>query len=872
MISLIIDFNGSFSLLQPTPLSRTHTVTQEDLKKDREAAAAKLREILTAEDPLQTTDSTTSLASLPSQTTLSTAASSSKDMSNSLPGVRLSSSLSGSLPSLPSASATTKSGSSLSSAGGSLSLMMPKSTQSLTTSTPSSVPSLATSTSLSSSALPTSSLASVSTSITAPLTQPSQVKSVSFAPLPVPTPASTTQANFAFPTLLPNSSQVAPAIQPATTRTFTLSSTAAQSQAGGSLGLTLSTSTAASTKTGLQLPQFPSTLAATTTAAGNTLSLNSTNATLQVSKASIDGGLAQGISFPQQQQLSAGLSLAGNSGAQLSLFQNSSNSIPSMTATAALAQGGSIFNGANSTASAPSTSTSGGFTFALPSTTQQQQAQQSNSLFQATKPALSAASSSATTNSVFSLNSGQQMPATSQLQTSSTGTGGLGFQVQPQQQQQSNPMSIFGGVQTQNSQNSGGIAFNFSQPPTNNGSGLAASSSAGLNFTAGTQQSQATGGNGLKSSTFNFSAGLTNSAQQQTVSGGSGGLNFNPGGSQSSGGLSLFNNPGNIQQPQQNQPSIFSAGAGGVGAAANTQKPGQSSSTSGLFNNQQQSTSTGFPGFKFSAGTTNSQPQQGSQFVTNTLTGGNTGGLKFSAGQGGGGASSGFPSFNAGSQMSGSSSGFNFSAGTANTGGVGVGRGLFQNVGSTPSQTSNPLATGNQTQKSGINFNFSASGMGTQQGAQQQQQTQGQSQGGLFSFGQKSNSTSGFNFAGNGNTGLGLGTQSQNGNSGFNFNAGMGMNSGGGGGGGGAGTSGGVFNNNSSSNIFQNQIQQQPSANIFQTPQPQKQPSFTTPTNQPSIPGQGGFSFSATPSAAGFSTGTPGGSGRPVARARRRKK
>ena len=227
----------------------------------------------------------------------------------------------------------------------------------------------------------------------------------------------------------------------------------------------------------------------------------------------------------------------------------------------------------------------------------------------------------------------------------------------------------------------------------------------------------------------------------------------------------------------------------------------------------------------------------------------------------GGASNSVFPSFNAGSQASGSSTGFNFSTGTSNTGVSG----LFQKAGSTPGQTSNPLAAGNSTQKSGINFNFSASAIANQQ---QQQPQQNQSQGGLFTFGQKSNGPSGFNFSGNGNTSLG--NQSQNGNSGFNFSAGMGINPGGGGG----GASGGVFNNkNSSSNIFQSQVQQ-PSPNVFQTPQPQKQPSFTTPTNQP---GQGGFNFQSNPSGLNisFSAGTPGGPGssaRPVARARRRKK
>ena len=58
---MYIDRRNSFSS-QPTPLSATHSVTQEDLKKDREAAAAKLREILTAEEdpPLPRLDSATS--------------------------------------------------------------------------------------------------------------------------------------------------------------------------------------------------------------------------------------------------------------------------------------------------------------------------------------------------------------------------------------------------------------------------------------------------------------------------------------------------------------------------------------------------------------------------------------------------------------------------------------------------------------------------------------------------------------------------------------------------------------------------------------------------------------------------------------------
>ena len=81
------------------------------------------------------------------------------------------------------------------------------------------------------------------------------------------------------------------------------------------------------------------------------------------------------------------------------------------------------------------------------------------------------------------------------------------------------------------------------------------------------------------------------------------------------------------------------------------------------------------------------------------------------------------------------------------------------------------------------------------------------------------------------------------------------------------------------SNIFQNQIQpqpQQPSSILFQPPQPQKQPSFTAPTNQPTMLGQGGLNFQANPSGLNinYSAGTPGDlfSGRPMARARRRKK
>ena len=464
----------------------------------------------------------------------------------------------------------------------------------------------------------------------------------------------------------------------------------------------------------------------------------------------------------------------------------------------------------------------------------------------------STANSSANTSSIFGMSSGLQMPAVSQSQQiSSTGpNGGLIFQAQPQQQQQP---SIFGGAQSQDSQkSSSGISFSFfiydfSQTPANNGesvSGLPASNNTGLNFAAAIQQDQA------KNPIFSFSAGgLNSSGQQQNASG----LKLNTGAQSSGGGLSLFNSkPGNGQQ--QNQSSIFSAGA------STQQQPSQpTNSAGGLFNSQQQSTASGFAGFKFSAGADNSQTQQGSSF----------------------------PSFNASSQASGSSAGFRFSAGASNAGG-----GLFQRSGSTPAQTNNQLAPGNSTRKSGVNFTFSVSALGNQQQQTPQQSQQSQSQGGVFAFGQKPNNSSGFNFSANGSTGLGLGNQSQNGSSGFNFSAGMGMNPSGG-----AGASGGVFNsgNSSQSNIFQNQVrQQQPNSNVFQTPQPQpqKQVSFITPTNQPS---QGGFTFPANPSGlnVSFSAGTPRagdkihpvlrnrglvyetrdwGSGRPVARARRRKK
>ena len=86
----------------------------------------------------------------------------------------------------------------------------------------------------------------------------------------------------------------------------------------------------------------------------------------------------------------------------------------------------------------------------------------------------------------------------------------------------------------------------------------------------------------------------------------------------------------------------------------------------------------------------------------------------------GGASSTVSPFFSAGSQVSGSSTEFNFSAGTSNTGGGG----LFQKARRTPGQTSNPLAAGNSTQKSGINL---ASAMGSQQ---QQQPQQNQIQGG----------------------------------------------------------------------------------------------------------------------------------------------
>ena len=593
-------------------------------------------------------------------------------------------------------------------------------------------------------------------------------------------------------------------------------------------------------------------------------------------------GLALGQTFSQHQ--STGFSLPAASTSQFGLFQSSAVStsavtapVPGAVSTAPIHQPGGIFGAANSTA--PTTTSSGGFKFALSQTTQQQAPppQQSSGLsLQTSKPSLSVAGSSAASgSSIFGLKSGLQT-ATSNAQPSSSG---VVFGVQPQQppQQQASQLTLFGGankVQSSQSSSSGaGISFNFAQQPSAIGGsgvgGMAAFGSTSLNFASTSQQSQVAGG-GMKPSNFSFSAGLGTSGQQKTT-----GLTF-PASSQSGGaggGLSLFNksvNPQQQQQQQNSQPSSIFSGGG------NTLQANQPNASGGLFSGQQQQqqSTSGFTGFKLSAannGGSQTQPTQNLSIFGNTnssmsnpLAGGSSSGINFTGGQGvmGGatGSSTSFPSFNASPAVGGSSSGFNFSAGAANSGGVG---GLFQKASATAAQSSNPLtaAAGNQQPKSGIGFNFSASALGSQQ--------QSQGSGGPFAFGQNTSSTSSINFAtaaSSGTTGIGIGNQTQNGSSGFNFSAGagMGMNSG-------VKPTTGMFNNNSSSNVFQSplQTQQSSSTNVFQTPQTQKQLSFTaTPTNQPTTLGQGGITNSFS-----FSAGTPGGSAsRPMARARRRKK
>ena len=628
--------------------------------------------------------------------------------------------------------------------------------------------------------------------------------------------------------------------------------------------------------TGTQLPQFAASLSTTATSvstANNSSTLANASTATQLSSAP---GLALGQTFNRHQ--STGFSLPAASTSQFGLFQSPSVStsastapVPGAVSTAPIHQPGGIFGAANSTA--PATTSSGGFKFALSQTTQQQAPppQQSSGLsLQTSKPSLSVAGSSAAIgSSLFGLKSGLQT-ATSNAQPSSSG---VVFGVQPQQppQQQASQLSLFGGankVQSSQSSSSGaGISFNFAQQPSAIGGsgvgGMAASGSTSLNFASTSQQSQAVGG-GMKPSNFSFSAGLGTSVQQKTT-----GLTF-PASSQS-GGLSLFNKSVNPQQQQQNsQPSSIFSGGG------NTLQANQPNASGGLFSSQQQQqqSTSGFPGFKLSAsnsGGSQTQPTQNLSIFGNTnssmsnpLTGGSSSGISFTGGQGvmGGatGSSTSFSSFNAGPAVGGSSSGFNFSAGAANSGGVG---GLFQKASATAAQSSNPLtaAAGNQQPKSGIGFNFSAGALGSQQ--------QSQGSGGPFAFGQNTSSTSSINFAtaaSSGTTGIGIGNQTQNRSSGFNFSAGagMGMNSG-------VKPTTGMFNNNSSSNVFQSplQTQQSSSTNVFQTPQTQKQLSFTaTPTNQPTTLGQGGITNSFS-----FSAGTPGGSAsRPMARARRRKK
>lgn len=799
---------------QPTPLSTTHSVTQEDLKKDREAAAAKLREILTAEEdpPLPRSDSaTSSTVSLTTHVTLSSSTNnldSKGAPTNILSGPKLSSTLSGSLPSLPSASAMTKT--SLSSGvTGSLSQIMPKGTMpSVTVSVPTSALTFSFSSASNSSA--GGGVASSTLTTAAAVSQQTQMKSVSFAPLPIPTPASTTQAGFTFP--LTTNSLAAPGSQQPSL-TLSAAPPSSVSTTVVSIPATLPGSTVTNSLTaasnGVQLvSSVPATNTTASVTNNNSLILGASNAMPQVGKAL---GLTLGTTFTQPP--SNGFSHPGGGISQPGIFQNptaaiSTSSNPQST-SATLAQGGGVFAAANSTAVAPAATSSGGFKFtlALPATTPQQQPQSSGLVMTSTKPfsLTQSASSTVSTSSIFGLNSGLQT-TTSKLQPSSNGTGGITFGV-PQQQQQPSQLSLLSGAQPHNG--SGGISFNFPQSTNSSGGGLP--STASLSLTANTQQTQSTaGGGGLN---FNFSAGLANNGQQNLLGGS--GLNF-AAGNQSSSGLSVIKNIGNSQQQQQQQQqplSVFSA-SGSTNLMQSNQPNG------GLFGGQPQSqqqpqqTPATFTGFKLSAGTNALQQAQGTQSslfantnpaTANFALGGNAGGLNFTAGQSA-----------VGGTTNGSSSMFNFSAGT------------------------------------------------------QQQPTQNQG-GGLFAFGQKPNPTGGINFNANGGrTGLGIGNQAQNGNSGFNINAGtgMGLNPSG------VKPATGLFNNNSSSNVFQAPLQQQTSSNVFQTPQTQKQPSFTTtPTNQQCTPGPGGFNFQTTPSF-NFSAGTPGNStaSRPMARARRRKK
>ena len=687
-------------------------MTQEDLKKDREAAAAKLREILTAEEDPLLPKSDSIISSTVSLITVSSSADildSKGAPTNLLSGAKLSSTLSGSLPSLPSASAMTKT--SLSSGvTGSLSQIMSKgTTPSVTGSAPTSALTIPFSSASNSSA---GNIVASSTFTTATaVSQQTQMKSVSFAPLPVRTLASTTQAGFTLP--LTTNSQAAPGSRQSS---LTLSaappssaSTTAASIPAALPGSTVTNSLTVASSGAQLVSSVPPTNTTASATNSNSLILGVNNATPQVGKAL---GITLNTTFTQPP--STGFSLPGGGISQPGIFQNptatisSSSNLASTSAT--LAQGGGIFAAANSTVSVSTATSSGGFKFALPTTAPQQQPQSSGLMMTSTKPLALTASSSASTGSIFGLNSGLQKTA-SKLQPSSNGTGGITFRVA---QQQPSQLSLFSGAQPQNG--GGGMSFNF--PQSTNGSGGGLPSTTSLSLTANTQQTQSTAGGGGVN--FNFSGGLANSSQQNLMGGS--GLNF-AAGNQSSGGLSLFKNIGNSQQQQQQQPlSVFST-SGSTNLLQSNQPNGGHSV--GLFGGQPQSqqqpqqTTATFTGFKLTAGTNALQQPQGSQSslfantnsaAANIASGGNAGGLNFTAGQ----------SVVSGTTNS-SSSMFNFSTGT------------------------------------------------------QQQSTHNQG-GGLFAFGQKPNSTGGINFNTNGGgTGLGIGNQALNGNSGFSFNAGTGM-------------------------------------------------------------------------------------------------
>ena len=761
-----INTHVSFSHTQPTPLSVTHTVTQDDLKKDRAATAAKLKQILTAEDD--------KAASPPPAVAVVSAAP--LNVPNST---------------MTTLSSTVKPLASIKL--GAVSTGVGNGPTSLTVSA-SSVPASITTAS--------AGVSQTSTTGLAGLVQTQQTKTVSFAPLPSSSSSQTTQLAISTP------SATLPA-QPATLPGLSLTQTLAQDQSkqgfqfppvsvpsSSSGQLKLGVPTTSTAGLNLSTLQAPSTTASNLTlstlqppAGGLATLQSSTNAashavntaSLQVPSAVSTGGLSLGT-LQQPSTTTGGLSLGTlqqpsttTGGLSLGTLQQPSTTTGGLS-LGTLQQPSFSTGGLNFSSLNPQAASTGGliFGYVAPTTAVSQSqftkpasgfslssnlqfGQSDGSLFGAAVPPPNSTSqtqvgmftqSKPSSSSIFNItpSSSTQQPSLSQaLLSNPSANNNTSSFPQPQQASISN-----GGSTTNGKAVSTDFALNLSK--TNNMFGNNSSLATGnaMNHAAPSSQTSNTGGMMFGGNTQSSSIFGTQQQQpQQTAMNGSTGSGFS------------FNSPtpGKSSQAATNSGFNFSAGAAGglpglqSGTSA-TQSPGLSLFSAGSTNTQktqQQSTlpnfsfgqqqpksnggqqtslfrgnqppTAGSNGFSFALNTTNQQQLQTPK--QNGLTG--AGGI-FSTGlqqlqspkQNGLTGAGGIFGTNSGLQQNQTQNGISFPSG-----GMGMGQSMFS------------AGTGGQLQTSGLNFS-----------------------------GQNQNGSSGFNFSAS--TGLELGN-TPSGNSGFNF-------------------------------------------------------------------------------------------------------